>query len=297
MPLSKMKSTAKLEALVSRLLDEVRKGRTLALLLDYDGTLTPIVSRPEEAQLNREGLETLKRLADWPFLRLALISGRSVEQLQGFIALILPAPLLLAGLHGGQVLNANSQTWLQRPDEGLVSLKNTFLQQVKTAIIKAFQVMPEGVRLEEKGYSFALHYRLAEASIGQAVHQLFESCYHASDAISQAFRLQAGHCVIEIVPQAFNKGAGVRFCLSQWQAVNPYLDILPVFAGDDKTDEMALKVVLDLGGVGIAVTVPPQQMQGLNEAEQNQLISFEDPYEMQAFLRLLVESLENLKKT
>jgi trehalose 6-phosphate phosphatase len=289
-----MKSTAKLECLVQDLTHAVRQGKTLALLLDYDGTLTPIVSRPEDAQLNTEGLNTLKRLAQSPFVRLALISGRSVEQLQGFVGSILPAPLFLAGLHGGQVWNTETQRWSQRPDENLVSLKNTFLKQVEAGIVDTFQSLPEGVRFEEKGFSFALHYRLAEGSVGQAVHEIFESLYRQTPEIQQAFRLQAGHCVIEIVPQAFNKGAGVRFCLTQWQKANPQLNLVPLFAGDDKTDEIGLKAVLDLGGIGIAVTVPPEQMLGLSEGEQNQLISFEDPHEMQVFLRLLAESLENL---
>ena len=277
--------------MVETLIQTLQAGHHLAIMLDYDGTLTPIVARPEDAQLDAEGLQTLVHLATHPQIHLALISGRSVEQLQGFIKSILPRPILLAGLHGGQVWDAQNNQCLAEPDENLVNLKAQFLQNVYNHILTKYGEIPQGITFEEKGYSFALHYRLAEESIGLDVHQLFQDAFDLEATIHNAFRIQAGHSVIEIVPKPFNKGAGVRFCVDYWQKKTPQATFFPIFAGDDKTDEVGLKAVLEMDGAGIAVNVDPQEMQALSHQERNALWVLQDPAEMQGVLKALVQAL------
>jgi trehalose 6-phosphate phosphatase len=280
--------------MVETLIQELQAGHHLAIMLDYDGTLTPIVARPEDAQLDAEGLQTLIDLAIHPQIRLALISGRSVEQLQGFIKSILPQPILLAGLHGGQVWDAQNNQCLAEPDENLVNLKAQFLQDVYDHILTKYGELPQGITFEEKGYSFALHYRLADDAVGQDVHQIFQNAFDLEATIHNAFRVQAGHSVVEIVPKPFNKGAGVRFCVDYWQKTHPETPFFPLFAGDDKTDEVGLKAVLALGGAGIAVNVDPQEMLALSHQERDALWVLQDPAEMQGVLKALVQALSPL---
>ncbi len=280
--------------MVETLIQTLQAGHHLAIMLDYDGTLTPIVARPEEAQLDAEGLQTLVDLATHPQIRLALISGRSVEQLQGFIDSILPQPILLAGLHGGQVWDAQNNQCLAEPNENLVNLKAQFLQDVYNHILTKYGELPQGITFEEKGYSFALHYRLAEDAVGQDVHQVFQNAFNLDATVRNAFRIQAGHSVIEIVPKPFNKGEGVHFCMDYWQRQDPQARFFPLFAGDDKTDEVGLKAVLALGGAGIAVNVDPQEMLALSQQEQEALWVLKDPAEMQAVLKALLQALSQL---
>ncbi|XVJ51378.1 MAG: trehalose-phosphatase [Vampirovibrio sp.] len=283
-----------IEALSTKLIQQVDAGKTLALMLDYDGTLTPIVSRPQDAQLDEAGLRCLQRLIKHPQIRVALISGRSVEQLQHFIQSISPLPMLLAGLHGGQVYNAQTQAFLQAPSPSLMALKDSFLEQLQAALSTEAHSLPEGLLIEEKGYSFALHYRLASAPIGQEAVAVFKDIFESDLLLKEAFRLQAGHAVIEVVPKAFNKGGGVRFCMNYWQQASPDLAFVPLFAGDDQTDEVGLKAVLDLNGVGVAVQVAPDQMTQLTPEEQSTLYALESPSEVQAVLQGLCEGLNVL---
>ena len=281
--------------MVKTLIQKLQAGHHLGIMLDYDGTLTPIVARPEDAQLNAEGLQTLMDLATHSQIHLALISGRSVEQLQGFIKSILPQPILLAGLHGGQVWDALNNQCLAEPDENLVNLKTQFLQDVYNQILRKYGELPQGITFEEKGFSFALHYRLADKAIGLDVHQFFQEAFDVDATVHNAFRIQTGHSVIEIVPKPFNKGAGVRFCFDYWQKNDPKASLFPVFAGDDKTDEVGLKAVLELGGAGIAVNVNPQHMNALSSQEQDALWVLKDPAEMQSVLKALVQALSSVE--
>ncbi len=277
--------------MVETLVQALHNGQHLALMLDYDGTLTPIVSRPQDAQLNEEGLKTLVALAQHPQIQLAIISGRSVEQLKHFMQDILPQTLLLAGLHGGQVWDAFHNLPLAEPDEALVQLKTQFLQMISNQLLATYGEIPQGVSFEEKGYTFALHFRLAEATLAREVHALFQKMFDEMPAIHNAFRVQTGHCVIEIVPKPFNKGAGVQFCVDYWKAQHPQTSFFPLFAGDDKTDELGLKAVLTLEGAGIAVSVDPQHMQALTPHERDALWVLKDPAELHVVLKALVNAL------
>jgi trehalose 6-phosphate phosphatase len=276
------------QALLSKCKNERVVGKKLCLLLDYDGTLTPIVQRPELAQLDAAGLSRLKRLSQHPQVHLALISGRSVEQLQGFLQSILPAPLLLCGLHGGQVWEADKGTWLQKPDDTLMQAKDVFQGIVLDTIAHPQgEILPLGVSIEEKGYSFAVHYRLADEETGKRIHGQIEALFAHSEAAQAHFRLQSGHQVIEIVPKTFNKGAGVQFCLNHWGVTSD--NSLALFAGDDKTDEIGIQATLHAGGEGIAIGVLPSEMQQLSVQEQAQVLCLPTPEVLHYFMEALLE--------
>jgi trehalose 6-phosphate phosphatase len=269
----------------------VASGKTLVLMLDYDGTLTPIVQRPEDAQLGADGLTRLKRLSLHPNMRLALISGRSVEQLKGFTNTVLPAPILMAGLHGGQLYDAEQDTWLQQPGEVLKQAKALFQQIVVQAISEA-TTLPEGVSIEEKGFSFAVHYRLASTEVAERIPGQVEALFHQSEPTQEHFRLQHGHCVIEIVPQHFNKGAGVKACLEYWELTPETSFVL--FAGDDKTDEVGMLAAIEAGGSAIAVGLNTETMQGLNSEQKGKVVKFSSPDDVQSFLSQLLDLIPSV---
>jgi trehalose-phosphatase len=231
------------------------KDNPAVIILDYDGTLTPIVQQPEDAVLSPEHAEILKRLNSLPCLSWALLSGRSVEQLQGFVS---PHDIdvpYLAGLHGGELWQANADNnnhWLEQPGDHYKGLSNTFQQQVEDAVDALYPKSTWdsiGIAIEEKAHCFALHYRRAKDDIAQTAEEAFKNLYRSQQAIKEQFRLQPGKKVIEIVPSTFNKGAGIHNIMA---AVN-MPSAIPIFIGDDLTDEIGFEAVNKLGGFSILV--------------------------------------------
>jgi trehalose 6-phosphate phosphatase len=237
--------------------------KPLHLLLDYDGTLSPIVSNPEEARLNARGLDLLKRLAEHPSIKVAVISGRSVEQLEGFLGSLFPVELTLCGLHGGQIWSAQSQEWLfkldERYPEALAPFKRALLNKLEEK-----QATDQGVFIEDKGYSLAVHTRnVASDELKAFVEQAVESLYRTQWELSELFRFQAGKAVLELVPKACHKGKAVEFLVRQWGTDASY-----VYIGDDLTDEAGFKEVNKLNGLSLhVVDNEPRETDATHEIE------------------------------
>jgi trehalose 6-phosphate phosphatase len=205
-----------------------------AFLFDLDGTLAPIASAPEHAHVPVATLEVLEKLQDACAGAVAIVSGRSIAQIDG---LVRPLALPAAGLHGAQ--------W-RGPDGRLVQL------EIDTAAVAAMVHRLEplvenhaGLQLEHKGLSLALHYRNAPDMQAQV---------HAAASLAlrphaDAFVLQPGKMVVEIKPrQASKAGAIVRL-----MAFAPFIGRTPVFAGDDLTDEAGFEAVKAMDGVSIKI--------------------------------------------
>jgi|GEM_PF-5405605 len=288
-----LKTHPHVEQALAPIKEALDAGKHLALMLDYDGTLTPIVSNPKEAQLDMEGLQRLQALSKRPEISIALISGRSVEQLQDYMDWIFPAPILLMGLHGGQAWEAQHGKWLQEPVVANIDMKQHFAEKVEAALNELGKgTFPEGIHIEDKGYTFALHYRnVGSELIGETAHDLMKDLFNNDDEMRISFRLQEGHKVIEIVPSHFNKGAGVLFCLEYWKYRGKKENIFPLFAGDDKTDEPGLQAAIDGGGVAIAIGVDPQDMQGINGDDRAKLYTLSNPNDMHQLLQGILDHL------
>ena len=217
-------------------------GKRLALFLDYDGTLTPIVSRPELAILTDEGRATLKRVAE--AFPTAIISGRGrgdVEQLVGL------KELAFAGSHGFDIVGPNGSTvgyqvaaWVE-PTMALVADE---LSGVLDGI--------DGALVEPKGFSVAAHYRLvAEADIAR-VEEAVDRIVDGDERLKKA----SGKKVFEIRPDIdWDKGKAVLFLLEALDLGQT--GVLPVYIGDDVTDEDAFTALADRG-IGVLVSEAPR---------------------------------------
>ena len=235
----------------------------VALLIDYDGTLTPIVDDPTAAQLSPEGLATLARVAQaQPGLSLGIISGRSVEQLQGFLlgegSPLRGLPLVLSGLHGGQLYAEQDQRWLLRQEATALA---PVLDTLKTALHHWQSETHTPLTLERKaGANLAVHYRHCPPAIYATVAQQLQALATATltTALAQAglpataLRLQTGDCVLEWLPTGQHKGHAVRQLLGVMQADHAK-PLTPIVLGDDTTDEAAFEAAKTLGGFGVRV--------------------------------------------
>jgi trehalose 6-phosphate phosphatase len=205
-----------------------------ALFLDVDGTLLDIAERPDEVdhhQIDRALVEGLQRAAGGAT---ALISGRSLAQLDAMFApLVLPA----AGQHGFERRDARGRRHRHRfPVETLAPAKEQ---------LRDFAVRHPGVVLEDKGASVALHYRLAP----QLEQAALDAMRSASAPLGAAVHTQAGKMVWELKPAGADKGTAI----DEFMREAPFAGRKPVFLGDDVTDEHGFLVVNRLGGHSVKV--------------------------------------------
>lgn len=201
-----------------------------ALFLDFDGTLTPIVDTPDDVDVAPDLIAMLLALRAKLGGRLAIVSGRSVATLRdlGF------GDFLLAGTHGLE---------FARPGEAAQAPPRLPAIDAVEAAFHAFIADKPGLLVERKTISVGLHFRRAP-EWGEAAGALA-----ATLAAQHGLTIQHGKMLYELRPGGADKGSAVRALMKQ----SPMAGGVPVFIGDDVTDEEGFAVAADLGGAGILV--------------------------------------------
>lgn len=205
-----------------------------ALLLDLDGTLLDIAPTPDAVVVPAGLLENLTALRDALGDALAVISGRSVEQVD---ALLAGVPTAVSGEHGG-ALRAKPDTSVTRPD--LPSAPAEWY-----AAGEAMVAAHPGALLERKARGFVAHYRLAPDA-GNALHDGLAALIAPRAA---EFLLLRAHMAWEVRPAGTDKGTAVRAIM----ALPEFTGRLPIFIGDDVTDRDGMAAAKALGGTGLFV--------------------------------------------
>jgi trehalose 6-phosphate synthase len=206
-----------------------------ALFLDVDGTLVPIASTPEKVRVEpglRATLDHLRKI-----IPVALISGRRLADIDKLFA---PLRLPAAGTHGLERRRADGT--LERAPVG------GFAELIRPALT-AFAETHPGIRLEDKGLSLALHWRLAPEHERAALN-LAERLARTHPQ----FRLVLGKMVAELAPRGNDKGGAIEAFLAE----PPFAGRRAVFLGDDITDEDGFVAVERLGGVGVLIGERPE---------------------------------------
>ena len=207
----------------------LRAAKTVALFLDFDGTLAGFKARPEEVWLNYATRRVLLRLTRLNRLRICVITGRRLADIRSRM----PLPhVRYLGLHG----------WESSATKELSQPTQAFLRQAVCLLTRRIQGIP-GLWIENKGATFALHYRgAADSAIGEA-HAALRNIL---DLFADRFRVMAGECVLEVLPRELTgKGVAAR---SEWLT---FRRALPVYVGNDATDEAAFAAL----STGITVRV------------------------------------------
>ncbi|WP_260864104.1 trehalose-phosphatase [Citrobacter sp. Marseille-Q6884] len=204
-----------------------------AYFFDLDGTLAEIKPHPDQVVIPRDILQLLHRLATRNAGALALISGRSMAELD---ALTTPYRFPLAGVHGAERRDINGQTHI-------VTLPENVEREISARLHAALAELP-GTTLEAKGMAFALHYRQAP----EHEAALLALAEHITRTWPQ-LALQPGKCVIEIKPKGTNKGEAIAAFMQE----APFAGRMPVFVGDDLTDEAGFGVVNRAEGISVKV--------------------------------------------
>ncbi|MFT3965466.1 MAG: trehalose-phosphatase [Sphingobium sp.] len=209
---------------------------TSSLLLDFDGTLVPIADTPDAVVVDQALLDLLARLADLFEGRVAIISGRSIAQLDTLLGPVAHR-LALSGSHGCEHRWNGVDAHPVRPPE-----LNMVAEQFQLFIKDRTDML-----VEIKSYGVALHYRRAPQE-EMAVNALASAM---AEATGLAF--QPGQMVAEIRVPGSDKGVAVTRLMRR----APMRGTHPVYLGDDATDEPALAVAAEMGGMPVAVGPRP----------------------------------------
>jgi trehalose 6-phosphate phosphatase len=207
----------------------------LAILLDIDGTLLDLAPTPREVWVPPGLAKTLNRLLQRTSGALALVSGRSLNDIDLIFA---PEEFPAVGGHGAEMrISVDSQAVATHAPPMDKELKRR---------LAAIAKLSPGILLEDKGYSLALHYRLAphaEKAIYEAVSLI------RADLPSAPIEILPGKCVCEIKHSGFTKATGVRELMTH----EPFKGRRPIFIGDDVTDETVFAIMPDLHGLCFSV--------------------------------------------
>jgi trehalose 6-phosphate phosphatase len=206
-------------------------GPHTALFLDFDGTLVDLAPQPEAVQVAEGLVPLLARLSARLGGALAIVSGRKLAELDGFLA---PLRLPSASEHGAQRRLADGK---------IVSLASPDVRDVAHRATELAARHP-GLRVEIKSAAVSLHYRHAPALEALCLQTMQDAV-----ANTPGLELLQGKYVFDVKPAGVSKGTAIEGFL----AAAPFAGRLPLFAGDDTTDEGGFAAVQSLGGEGIKV--------------------------------------------
>src|SRR3954470_8883628 len=206
-----------------------------AVLLDVDGTLLDLMPTPREVWVPPGLAKTLNRLHKRTGGALAFVSGRSINDLDLIFA---PDQFPAVGGHGAEMR-------LEADADALSAHAPPLDKELKRRLAAIARLSP-GILLEDKGYSLALHYRLAphaEKAIYEAVALI------RADLPNAPIEVLPGKAVCEIKHSGFTKASGVMELMTH----GPFKGRRPLFIGDDVTDESVFAIMPDLEGLAFSV--------------------------------------------
>lgn len=212
--------------------------RNWAFFLDIDGTLLDIASTPRAVHTARPHCRLVAALHEETGGALALVSGRSLKMIDELFS---PMRLPAAGQHG--VERRDGRGRVHRPSSSSAVLERAAER------IRDFAARHSGLVFEDKGHSMALHYRLAPHLAG-AAHAVVRE---AARVAGKSVEVQGGKMVAELKPAGHDKGRAIGAFMRE----KPFAGRVPVFLGDDLTDEHGFRMVDRMGGYAIKVGPGP----------------------------------------
>jgi len=244
----------------------IKKSPRVFLFFDYDGTLTPIVSTPEEAILPKRTKNLVNKLKNHPRFIIAIISGRSLKNVKGMVRL---KGIIYAGNHGLEIEGKSIKFSKPTTADSFRPL----MKKISRSLHRALKDI-KGSRVEDKGATLSVHYRLVKPSQVPLVKNRFKRIV-APFVRSKKVRLSAGKKVLEVRPNLdWHKGKAVLTLLKAKKRV------LPIYLGDDVTDMDAFRAIK---GKGISIFV------GSSKKRTNADYFLKDTEEVAGFIERLLK--------
>ncbi len=214
-------------------IDEIPRDN-IFLFLDYDGTLTPIVDSPDKAVLSEDIRSLILKLNE--IIPIVIISGRTLDDIKERVKI---KEMIYAGNHGAEIWDGKKL--VVSPDLGdNKNILRKIIKELKNALSSV-----QGVIIEDKDITVSIHYRMVA---NRNTCRLFDTFWSIVDSYKGLFRITSGKKVFEIRPYGiWNKGDAVK-----WIWKNFGKKRVPIYIGDDITDEDAFRVIKGKG-IGISI--------------------------------------------
>ncbi|KAJ4701307.1 Trehalose 6-phosphate phosphatase [Melia azedarach] len=252
------------------------KGKKIVMFLDYDGTLAPIVQDPDRAFMTDEMREAVRNVAR--YFPTAIVTGRCRDKVFSFVKL---AGLYYAGSHGMDIEGPSKNRKYKKGNQALLFQPASeflpMIDQVYKTLLEKTKSIP-GAKVENNKFCLSVHFRCVDEN---SWADLAEQVKLVLDEYPK-LKLTQGRKVLEIRPTIkWDKGKALEFLLEALGYANSK-DVIPVYIGDDRTDEDAFKALRNRGqGFGILVSKVAK--------ETHATYSLQEPSEVKDFLRRLVQ--------
>jgi trehalose 6-phosphate phosphatase len=222
----------------------LQSAGSILLLCDFDGTLTPIVARPELAYLSEETKKALQSVAARERYTVGLISGRALNDLKDRVGL---QGIVYAGNYGMEL----ETPWLKLvyPAAGQSQpLMHALCRQLRSALSGI-----QGAFVEDKGLTFSIHYRLVKREQTDELRNVLERV--TGNALAEGrIQVSTGKKVYEVTPAiSWHKGKAIDLLLEHQSKAGGQGSVLPLFLGDDVSDEEGFKTAETRGGISVFV--------------------------------------------
>ncbi len=228
-----------------RVLEQIQKAKQILFLSDFDGTLAPIVERPELAEMSEITRTLLLELTYQRRFTVGIISGRALADLKEKVNI---DRIFYAGNHGFEIEGPG------------LSFVNPIVDEIKPIFRVIRQILfltlgtIKGVLVEDKGITLSVHFRQVEDQKAMDVQQLVERAVNGS-AYHGLFRVTSGKKVYEVRPAVdWDKGKAIRLLMKRIGKGGWKSGLLPIYLGDDLTDEDAFEIIERYGN-GVTVHV------------------------------------------
>lgn len=246
------------------------ENNRLVIFLDFDGTLSPIVSRPEDAVLLPGMKEVLENCASR--YTVAVVSGRDTDNVINRVGI---DGIIYAGSHGFSIKGPGDL----RMEHENASQILLLLDGIEKKLSDLFSNGPEGIQIERKKYAITVHFRNVDPAFTGKINEMTDNAISEYSGIKK----ECGKMIIEIKPDVeWNKGMAVQWILMKLNLWN-HNGVFPLYLGDDITDEDAFRL-LKGKGLGIIVgshdnpTAADFRLENVNEVKQFLEMLSELPY-------------------
>ncbi len=254
----------------------LKAASRVLLLCDYDGTITPIVERPELADLSEKMRQLLQALTRQRHFTVGIISGRALADLRQRVGI---DNVIYAGNHGLEIEGPG------------IDLVNPLAEEMRPVFHLIDQVLKKalapirGVQVEDKGLTISVHYRLAEESKSEEVKNIFERVIATARSLGKVV-ITSGKKVYEVRPAVdWDKGEAIALLIDRYGRTKAAKELLPIFLGDDQTDEDGFKAIEKHSGISILVGEKP--------VHSGARYYLKSPAEVEQFLERLVQPAPN----
>ncbi len=240
----------------------------LVVFLDYDGTLTPIVGHPENAILNDSMREVLSQLSK--LVKITIISGRDRNNIQSLVNL---PNVFYVGNHGLDMEGLDEKEIVQKNIESSISTLRQVWQELALKLASV-----SGIQIEPKKFTLAVHYRNVATEKQSEILAITQQIVERYSNLTIVY----GKKVLDVCPKTgWNKGEALKWLISKFDLVKD--KIVPIYIGDDLTDENAFRALTD-DGIGILV--------GNHGSKTYADFVVKDPVEVQEFLKKIIQKLK-----